>query len=94
MDELSEATIVVIRGHRVVIETELAELYTIELKVLLQAVRRNLDRFPGDFMFQLTAEESVGLRSQSVTSKIGRGGRRYLMAPPKQTPTGIGFRPR
>jgi ORF6N domain len=55
----------------------LAELYGVETKVLLQAVRRNARRFPADFMFQLSAQEFEGLRSQTVTSNEGRGGRRY-----------------
>jgi len=59
-------------------DTTLAELYEVEPRALLQAVRRNIERFPSDFMFQLTAEETDRLRSQSVTSKPGRGGRRYL----------------
>jgi hypothetical protein len=53
-------------------------MYGVEVKALNQAVRRNVDRFPPDFMFQLTTEETESLRSQSVTSKVGRGGRRYL----------------
>ncbi len=58
------------------LDTDLARLYQVATKVLNQAVRRNLDRFPRDFMFQLTPEEDASLRSQSVTSKAGRGGRR------------------
>jgi hypothetical protein len=54
-----------------------AELYGVETKVLIQAVKRNRARFPPDFMFQLTASEWAGLRSQIVTSKPRRGGRRY-----------------
>lgn len=65
-----------IRGHKVMLDNDLAKLYAVETKVLNQAVKRNLDRFPEDFMFQLTAEEEELLRSQNVTSK--RGGRRYL----------------
>ena len=53
-------------------------LYGVETRALNQAVRRNVARFPEDFVFQLTAEEYTRLRSQSVTSNIGRGGRRYL----------------
>jgi len=55
----------------------LAELYGVETKAFNQAVRRNINRFPEDFMFQLTEAESKSLRSQIVTSKPGRGGRRY-----------------
>jgi hypothetical protein len=69
--------IVVVRGQRIMLDADLAALYGVETKVLLQAVRRNADRFPDDFMFQLTAGEFESLRSQSVTSNAGRGGRRY-----------------
>ena len=56
---------------------DLAELYGVETRMLVQAVKRNLERFPADFMFQLSTEESESLRSQTVISKPGRGGRRY-----------------
>jgi len=65
------------RGHRVMLDADLASLYGVSTKVLLQAVRRNAERFPEDFMFVLEAEEWETLRSQIVTSKPGRGGRRY-----------------
>jgi hypothetical protein len=71
-------SILVLRGHRVLLDTELAELYGVATKVLLQAVKRNRERFPEDFMIQLTAAEWEALRSQSVTSSAPRGGRRYL----------------
>ena len=64
-----------IRGQKVLLDADLAALYGVETKVLLQAVRRNRERFPDDFMFQLTEEEFDDLRSQSVTSSWG--GRRY-----------------
>jgi ORF6N domain len=70
--------ILVFRGHKVLLDEDLAILYGVATKVLLQAVRRNMGRFPDDFMFQLTAAEWAALRSQSVTSKMQRGGRRYL----------------
>ncbi len=60
------------------LDAALAELYDVETRVLLQAVKRNLDRFPEDFMFRLEPEEAARLRSQIVISKPGRGGRRYL----------------
>jgi hypothetical protein len=69
--------ILVQRGHRVLLDETLAELYGVETKVLIQAVKRNLARFPPDFMFQLTVSEWAGLRSQIVTSTVRRGGRRY-----------------
>lgn len=69
--------ILVLRGHRVLLDEALAELYGVETKVLIQAVKSNPARFPDDFMFQLTTSEWAGLRSQTVTSKPRRGGRRY-----------------
>jgi hypothetical protein len=70
--------ILTIRGHRVMLDANLAALYDVPTKAFNQAIQRNMDRFPEDFMFQLTEEEFAGLRSQFVTSKKGRGGRRYL----------------
>jgi hypothetical protein len=70
-----EARIYSARGLRVMLSPDLAELYGIPTKVLLQSVRRNIARFPKDFAFQLTMTEFDALRSQSVTS--GRGGARY-----------------
>ncbi|MFA5291539.1 MAG: ORF6N domain-containing protein [Phycisphaerae bacterium] len=69
--------IYVIRGHKVMIDSDLALLYGVETKVLVRAVKRNIDRFPEDFMFQLSRSEFENLRCQIDTSKIGRGGRRY-----------------
>src|SRR5262245_62469094 len=71
-----ERAIHVIRGQNVMLDADLATLYGVQTRVLLQAVRRHLDRFPDDFMFQLTTDEYQALRSQIVTSN-GRGGRRY-----------------
>ncbi|NJM54273.1 MAG: ORF6N domain-containing protein [Blastocatellia bacterium] len=73
-----EQKIYLIRGQRVMIDSELAEFYQVETRVLNQAVKRNLHRFPEDFMFQLSEEESKSLTSQSVMSNEGRGGRRTL----------------
>jgi ATP-dependent Clp protease ATP-binding subunit ClpA len=70
-------SILVFRAHRVLLDSELAALYGVETKVLVQAVKRNRARFPRDFMFQLSASEWAALRSQIVTSKSTRGGRRY-----------------
>lgn len=67
-----------IRGQKVMLDADLAELYEVPTKRLNEQVRRNLERFPSDFMFQLTAEEYEALRSQIATSNGGRGGRRYL----------------
>jgi len=69
--------ILVIRRQRVLLDEDLASLYGVETRILLQAVKRNVERFPPDFMFELSAAEWTALRSQSVTSKPGRGGRRY-----------------
>jgi hypothetical protein len=75
--ELIERRIYLVRGQKVMLDSELAELYQVPTKVFNQAVSRNRNRFPEDFMFQLTVEEDQSLRSQIVTSKVGRGGRRY-----------------
>ncbi len=69
--------IYLIRGKRVLIDSDLAELYDVPTKALNLAVRRNITRFPEDFMFQLTSEEAESLRFQNETSNKGRGGRRY-----------------
>jgi len=66
-----EDRIFFLRGHRVMLSPDLARLYEVEPKVLLQSVKRNIDRFPSDFMFQLTKEEFVNLKSQFVTSSWG-----------------------
>jgi hypothetical protein len=75
--ERIEKSIFLIRGHKILLDSDLADLYDVETKYLIQAVKRNIERFPPDFMFQLTQDELASLRSQIVTSK-GRGGRRYL----------------
>lgn len=67
-----------IRNQKVMLDSDLAVLYGVETKALNQAVKRNLNRFPVTFMFQLTQEENKSLRSQIVTSNINRGGQRYL----------------
>lgn len=71
-----ERCIHVIRGCKVILDQELADLYQVENKALLQSMKRNIDRFPADFMFQSTKEEWGHSRSQIVTSS-GWGGRRY-----------------
>lgn len=70
-----EHIIYMIRGQKIILDSDLASLYEVETKVLNQAVKRNLDRFPPDFMFQLTEDEFANLRSQFATSSWG--GRRY-----------------
>ena len=72
-----EDQIFLVRGQKVLIDADLAALYGVEVKALNQAVKRNDERFPPDFVFQLTAEENEALRSQTVTSKSSRGGSRY-----------------
>jgi phage regulator Rha-like protein len=67
-----------IRGMQVMLDSELAELYNVETKNLNLAVKRNIERFPNSFRFQLTEEEYKSLRLQIETSKEKRGGRRYL----------------
>ena len=67
----------VLRGCRVILDEDLAELYGVGTRALVQAVKRNPERFPADFMLRLTAAEWSALRSQIVISKSGRGGRRY-----------------
>jgi hypothetical protein len=76
--EIIERKICLIRGCKVMLDSDLAALYEVPTKRLNQAVRRNLDRFPDDFMFQLSAEEmETILRSQTATSSSGHGGRRF-----------------
>jgi len=67
VEEGIERRIYLIRGHRVMLSSDLAELYEVEAKVLVQAVKRNMERFPSDFMFQLTKQELINLKSQFVT---------------------------
>ena len=71
-------SILVFRGHKVLLDAELAALYGVTTARLNQQVRRNLERFPEDFMFPLTAAENAALMLQNATSKPGRGGRRKL----------------
>ncbi|MBI5178730.1 MAG: ORF6N domain-containing protein [Nitrospinae bacterium] len=71
--ERIENRIFLLRGLKVMLSMDLAELYGVEPRVLVQAVKRNIDRFPEDFMFQLTKGESGSIRSQFVTLKGGRG---------------------
>ena len=73
-----ERSVLLFRGHRVLLDETLAALYGVEVKALNQAVTRNIDRFPADFMFQLNSGETSILRSQTVTSSVAHGGRRYL----------------
>lgn len=72
-----EKRIFVVRGRQVMLDEDLADLYGVETRTLVQQVKRNEKRFPADFMFQLTKAEADSLRSQFVISNEGRGGRRY-----------------
>jgi phage regulator Rha-like protein len=89
MNDLKEIKTMIyeLRGYQVMLDEDLAKIYQVETKRLNEAVKRNIDRFPLEFMFQLTDEEyellrsqfaTSSLRSQFVTSKNGHGGRRYL----------------
>ncbi|WP_230980084.1 ORF6N domain-containing protein [Steroidobacter gossypii] len=76
IDGISQS-IFILRGHRVLLDASLAALYAVPTGALVQAVKRNRERFPEDFMFQLSGSEWAALRSQLVISNQGRGGRRY-----------------
>ena len=76
--ERIERVILVLRGHKVIIDKNLAALYGVTTKRLNEQVKRNIDRFPNDFVFQLTAQEFNNLRSQFATSSTGWGGTRKL----------------
>lgn len=82
MDKISaseiEQCIFIVRKYKVMLDQDLAKIYGVETKNLNRAVKRNLDRFPSDFMFQLSEQETNFLRSQFGTSKLRRGGRRYI----------------
>ena len=77
-DERIERAILLIRRQKVILSTDLARLYNVEPRVLVQAVKRNLDRFPADFMFQLTKKEFEHLKSQSVISSSTGWGKTLL----------------
>jgi hypothetical protein len=72
-----QSLVLTLRGKRVLLDSDLAWLYGVPTKRLNEQVRRNADKFPADFAFQLTDEEFEALRSHFATSNIGRGGRRY-----------------
>lgn len=73
--ERIERTILLVREHKIMLDADLAELYGVETKALVRAMKRNVERFPEDFMFQLTKDEFADLRCQSGASRWG--GRRY-----------------
>jgi phage regulator Rha-like protein len=74
----AESKILILRGMKVILDSDLAELYGVEVRQLNQQVRRNARRFPFEFLFQLSEREFKHLRSQNVISSDGHGGRRYL----------------
>jgi len=76
--EMIEKKIYLIRGHKVMLDSDLAELYEVPTRRLNEQFKRNIARFPSDFMFQLSPEEDENLRSQFATSSSRHGGRRYL----------------
>lgn len=90
--ERIERSILLIRGHKVMLDADLAVLYGVATKVLVQSVRRNPSRFPEDFMFQLTFQEFTRLRSQIVTSnrERRRGGRPGNCGPASSITTLVG----
>lgn len=75
--ERIEQAILFLRGEKVRLDADLAQLYDVETKRLIESVKRNKERFPSDFMFRLSKKEFDALRSQSASSNMGRGGRRY-----------------
>ena len=77
MSQEIESKIIVVNGQRVILDSDLAKLYGVTTKRLNQQITRNLERFPKDFMFQLSFHEVTDLRLQFATSKGSRGGRRY-----------------
>lgn len=92
--EIIEQKIFMIRGQKVMLSSHLAELYEVEPKALTQAVKRNIDRFPSDFMFQLSWKEAESLRSQIVTledesNKLSRRGKYSKYLPHAFTEQGI-----
>ena len=76
-ESIIESKIYVIRGQKVMMDSDLAEMYGVETKVLKQAVKRNMDKFPDDFMFEMNDKELTDWRSQNVTSNSLRMGLRY-----------------
>lgn len=76
LQSLIGSRIVLLREQRMMLDSDLADLYGVETRALVQAVKRNLERFPSDFMFQMENQDLAALRSQTVMSNPGRGGRR------------------
>jgi phage regulator Rha-like protein len=78
LERIIKSRIFTIRGVKVILDSDLADLYSVETKRLNEQVKRNIERFPDEFMFQLSENEFSALRSQIATSKSGKGGRRYM----------------
>ena len=76
-ESIIESKIYIIRGQKIMMDSDLAEMYAVETKVLKQAVKRNMDKFPDDFMFEMTDTELTNWRSQNVTSNSIKMGLRY-----------------
>jgi hypothetical protein len=76
--EIIERRIAMARGHKVMVDSDLAELYQVETRVLVQAIKRNLNRFPADFMFQLSREETAAMRSQIVIASNRNAAKRNV----------------
>jgi ORF6N domain-containing protein len=93
-----ERHILLLRGQRVMLDSDLADLYGVSTKRLNEQVRRNIQRFPADFMFQLSPDEAVALRSQNATLEAGRGeapdGNRQIILPAESVDRSIGLRVR
>jgi hypothetical protein len=87
--ERIEQAILLIRGHKVILSNDLAALYGVEARALVQAVKRNIERFPDDFMFQVTKEEFDVLKSQNVISSAGSWGGARRAAPYAFTEQGV-----
>ncbi len=87
--EQIEQTILLVRGHRVMLSNDLAALYGVEPRILVQAVKRNIERFPDDFMFQLSKEEFDVLKSQNVISSVASWGGSRRAAPYAFTEQGV-----
>ena len=73
-----ESKIFIVRGCQVMLDSDLADIYKVDVKIFNQAIKRNIKRFPSSFRFQLSKKEWENLRSQFVTSSLSHGGRRYL----------------
>lgn len=90
---VADLRLVEARGHLVVLDADLATLYAVETKAFNQAIKRNRERFPDDFAFQLAADEWAALRSQFVTLELYAQIKPLLLPPPQKPRPSIGFCP-